>query len=173
MNETIRTLTARKSTKSFRDEHVDRSLIDRIIAAGLNAPSGRNMQTPLFVAVSDDATVKKLSALNGAVAGMPFDPFYGAKDLIIVLARKEGTYVYDGSLAMGNLLNAAFSLGIGACWIHRAKEVFEGEEGKALLHKWGIEDEVEGIGFCILGYTREEKGKTAIREGRVFYVTES
>ena len=104
---------------------------------------------------------------------MPFDPFYGAKDLIIVLARKEGTYVYDGSLAMGNLLNAAFSLGVGACWIHRAKEVFEGEEGKALLHKWGIEDEVEGIGFCILGYTQEEKDKTAIREGRVFYVTES
>ncbi len=171
MNETIKTLTGRKSTKSFRDEHVDSALIEQILAAGLNAPSGRNLQTPLFVVVNDDETVGRLSALNGAVAGMAFDPFYGAKDLIIVLARRQGTYVYDGSLAMGNLLNAAFSLGVGACWIHRAKEVFESEEGKALLRKWGVEDEVEGIGFCILGYTREEKDKTAIRAGRVFYAS--
>ncbi len=172
MNETIKMLTTRKSTKSFEDRHVDRAILEQLIEAGLNAPSGRNLQTPRFVAVTDDETVKKLSALNGAVAGMPFDPFYGARDVIIVLAKKEGTYIYDGSLAMGNLLNAAWALGVGACWIHRAKEVFESEEGKALLAAWGIREEVEGIGFCILGYTREEKPKTAIREGRVFYVAE-
>ncbi len=172
MNPTIRTLTARKSARSFTDEHLDRALLDEILAAGLNAPTGRNRQTPIFVAVTDDATVARLSALNAAVMGMAGDPFYGAKDVIIVLARKEGTYLYDGSLAMGNLLNAAFALDVGACWIHRAREVFESDEGKALLQKWGIEDEVEGIGFCILGYVKEEKAKTEIRAGRVIYVTE-
>ncbi len=129
MNETIQNLVTRKSTKSFLDKHVEREKIDEIIAAGLNAPSGMNRQTPRFLAVTDDAAVRKLSQLNAAVMNMPSDPFYGARDVIAVLAKKEGTYLYDGSLAMGNLLNAAYSLGVGACWIHRAKEVFDSEEG--------------------------------------------
>ncbi len=170
MNETIKTLTTRKSCRSYQDKHVDRALIEEIVAAGLNAPSGMNRQTPLFVVVTDDGTVKKLSEMNAGVAGMPFDPFYGAKDVIIVLARKEMTYLYDGSLAMGNLLNAAWSLGVDCRWIHRAKEVFESEDGRSLLKQWGIEDEVEGIGFCILGYAKEEKVKTEILPDRVFYV---
>ncbi len=170
MNETIKVLTERKSTKSYQNRHLEKELIEKIITAGLNAPSGMNRQSPIFVAVSDDETVKRLSELNAAVMGMKNDPFYGAKDVIIVLAKKEGTYIYDGSLAMGNLLNSAYSLGVGSCWIHRAKEVFEGDEGKKLLAKWGIQDEVEGIGFCILGYAKTEKPKTEIKQNRVYYV---
>ncbi len=171
MNETIKALTTRKSARSYLAKHVERELLDEIVAAGLNAPSGRNMQTARFVVVTDDATVAELSRLNAQVGGMDSDPFYGAKDVIIVLARKECTYIYDGSLAMGNLLNAAWSLGVDGRWIHRAKEVFESSDGKALLAKWGITDEVEGIGFCILGYAAEEKPKTEIRPGRVFYIS--
>ncbi len=171
MNETIKALVSRKSTKSFGDGHIDRELIEEIISAGLNAPSGMNRQTPVFVAVTDDETVALLSKLNAAVFDMKNDPFYGAKDVIIVLAKKDGNcYLYDGSLAMGNLLNAAWSLGVGACWIHRAKEVFDSAQGKALLSKWGITDEVEGIGFCILGNEKSPKAKTEIKEGRVYYV---
>ncbi|HAH94740.1 nitroreductase [Dielma fastidiosa] len=170
MNETVKNLISRKSCKSYQDKHVSKELLDEIVAAGLNAPSGMNKQTPRFVVVSDDQVVKQLSDMNAAVAGMPFDPFYGAKDVIIVLAKKEGTYLYDGSLAMGNLMNAAWSMGIGSRWIHRAKEVFESDEGKKLLKAWGIEDEVEGIGFCILGYAKEEKEKTEIQDGRVFHI---
>ncbi|WP_373127713.1 nitroreductase [Dielma fastidiosa] len=170
MNETVKNLISRKSCKSYQDKHVSKELLDEIVAAGLNAPSGMNKQTPRFVVVSDDQVVKQLSDMNAAVAGMPFDPFYGAKDVIIVLAKKEATYQYDGSLAMGNLMNAAWSMGIGSRWIHRAKEVFESDEGKKLLKAWGIENEVEGIGFCILGYAKEEKEKTEIQEGRVFHI---
>ncbi len=170
MNETIQTLVNRKSCRSYLDRHVERGLIEQIVAAGLNAPTGRNMQTPRFVVVTKDETVALLSKLNAAVADMEHDPFYGAKDVIIVLVKKECTYIYDGSLAMGNLMNAAFALGVDSRWIHRAQEVFDAPEGKALLHEWGIEDDVEGIGFCILGYAKEEKEKTEIKEGRVFYV---
>ncbi len=170
MNETIKNLTSRKSCKCYQDKHVDKELIEQIVAAGLNAPSGMNLQTPLFVVVSDDEMVAKLSKMNAAVGNMPGDPFYGAKDVIIVLVKKECTYLYDGSLAMGNLMNAAWALGVDSRWIHRAKEVFAGEEGKALLESWGIKEEVEGIGFCILGYAKEEKEKTEIKEGRVFRV---
>ncbi len=170
MNETVKNLISRKSCRSYQNRHVERELMEKIIEAGLNAPSGMNLQTPIFVAVSDDATREKLSKMNAAVAGMEHDPFYGAMDVIIVLAKKECTYIYDGSLAMGNLMNAAWSLGVDSRWIHRAKEVFASEGGKELLHEWGIEEDVEGIGFCILGYAKEEKPKTEIREGRVFYI---
>ncbi len=171
MNETIKTLITRKSTKSFDGRHVDRTVLEKIIAAGLNAPTGMNRQTPVFAVVTDDETAELLSKMNAAVIGSHGDPFYGARDVIVVLSKKDGNcYLYDGSLAMGNLLNAAWSLGIGACWIHRAKEVFESEEGKALLQKWGITDEVEGIGFCVLGYEKNAKAKTEIKDGRVYYV---
>ncbi len=170
MNETVKNLVTRKSCRKFKPEHISRQELEDIVAAGLNAPSGLNRQTPRFVVVQDDATVELLSKLNAGVAGMPFDPFYGAKDVIIVLAKKETTYLYDGSLAMGNLLNAAWSMGIDSRWIHRAKEVFESQEGKTLLNQWGIQEEVEGIGFCILGRAEEEKAKTEINPGRVFYV---
>ncbi len=170
MNETLEMLTTRKSTKKYLNKHVKRELIEQIVAAGLNAPSGLNKQTPRFVVVTDDGTVDMLSKLNAAVFSMDKDPFYGARDLIVVLAKKEGTYLYDGALAAGNILNAAWSLGVGACWIHRAKEVFESEEGKALLAKWGITDDVEGISFCILGHPDGEKNKTEIKDGRVFYI---
>ncbi|MCD8049014.1 MAG: nitroreductase [Clostridia bacterium] len=170
MNETVKNLVTRKSCKSFKPEHVSRAEIDEIVAAGLNAPTGMNTQSPKFVVVQDDETVKLLSKLNADVGHFPIDPFYGAKDVIAVLAEKKMTYIYDGSLAMGNLMNAAWSMGIGSRWIHRAKEVFESEEGKALLKKWGIEEDVEGIGFCILGYTNEEKEKTEIKPNRIYYV---
>ena len=171
MNETVKNLVERNSCKSYQDKHVPKEEIDEIVAAGLNAPSGMNKQTPIFVVVQNDEMVKKLSKLNAGVMGMPVDPFYGAPDVIVVLARKECTYIYDGSLAMGNLMNAAWSMGIDSRWIHRAKEVFESPEGKELLKEWGITDEVEGIGFCILGYAKETKEKTQIQENRVIYVS--
>ncbi|MDD6307991.1 MAG: nitroreductase [Clostridia bacterium] len=163
MNETVKSLTTRRSCKNYADKHIDKECLAEIIEAGLHAPSGMNRQTAIFVAISDEEVVEKLSKMNAAVLGVQTDPFYGAKDVIVVLAKKVGTYIYDGSLAMGNLLNAAWSMGIGCCWIHRALEVFETEEGKALLQEWGITDEVEGIGFCTLGYAKEEtKGKPVL-----------
>ncbi len=170
MNPVIKSLCQRKSCRSFKPQHISKEEMDTIIEAGLNAPSGLNMQTQILVAVSDDQTVSILSKLNADITNRPTDPFYGAKDVIIVLVKKEGTYKYDGPITMGNMLNAAWSMGIGSCWIHRAKEVFEGEDGKALLKKWGITDDVEGVGFCILGYPDQEKPKTEIKPNRVYYV---
>ena len=119
----------------------------------MNAPTGMNRQSPVMVAVQDPETVKQLSSMNAAVLGVSSDPFYGAPTVIVVLADSTvPTYLYDGSLVMGNLLNAAHALGLGACWIHRAKEVFASEEGKKLLKKWGLDDRYEGIGHCIIGY---------------------
>ena len=170
MNETVKNLVTRNSCRKYKNEHITRQELEEILAAGLNAPSGRNRQTVRFVAVQNDATVDLLSGLNAAVMGTNADPFYGARDVVIVLAKKEGTYLYDGSLAMGNLLNAAWSMGIDSCWIHRAKEVFESDRGRELLASWGLTEDLEGIGFCILGHAQESKPKVSINPDRVYFV---
>ena len=118
-----------------------------------------------MIAVTDQETRNRLSRMNADVMGASNDPFYGAPVVIIVLAdRAVPTYLYDGSLVMGNLMNAAHSLGIASCWIHRAREEFDSAEGKAILKDLGIEGDYEGIGHCILGYAAQESKPAAPRK---------
>lgn len=154
MNAVIENMKTRRSVRGFNPDKmpVD-ELIDEVIEAGMYAPTGRGMQSPIIIKVTDKETRDILSKMNASIMGTDTDPFYGAPVVLIVLADKtKPTYIYDGSLVMGNLLNAAHAVGLGSCWIHRAKEEFDSKEGKALLKKWGIEGDYEGIGHCVLGY---------------------
>ena len=141
--DTIKVIKERRSIRNYKEEHVPQEIIDKIIDAGLYAASGMNQQSAIIVQVSDKEMRDKLSKMNAKVMGMDKDPFYGAPDLLIVLANKDmPTYIYDGSLVMGNLMIAAHELGIGSCWIHRAKEMFETESGKEILSSIGISREL-------------------------------
>ncbi|MBO4218121.1 MAG: nitroreductase [Erysipelotrichaceae bacterium] len=152
--EALETLLTRRSVRSYTDEKVSREDLDRILEAGKFAASGMGRQSAIMVAVQNPETLKKLEELNCTSAGMePGHPFYGATTVIVVLADKNiRTHVYDGSLVMGNMMNAAAALGLGSCWIHRARETFETEEGKELLRQWGVEGDYEGIGNLIVGH---------------------
>ena len=153
MNEVIKCLCERKSCKRFKSEQIKKEDLDLILKAGTYAPCGKGLQSPIILVLQDKEKIEKLSKLNASILGAKVDPFYNAPTVLIVLADKRiWTYVEDGSLVMGNLMNAAYSLGIGSCWIHRAKEEFEMPEGKELLKSLGIEGEYEGVGHCILGY---------------------
>ncbi len=153
MNETLSNLKTRRSIRSFLPKQVDEALLDQVLEAGTYAPTGGGRQTPVIVVVQDEATVKQLSRMNAAVNGNKNDPYYGAPTVLVILAdRSRGTYVLDGASVITTLLNAAHAVGLGSCWIHRAKEMFESDEGKSLLKRWGIEGDYEGIGQVILGY---------------------
>ncbi len=154
MNQVLQTLRQRRSIRSYQLRQVDQNALDAILEAGLWAPSGMGMQSPVLVAVQDPETVTLLSRLNARVLGQPdAAPFYGAPTVVVVLADTgRPTWRQDGSLVMGNLMNAAASLGVGSCWIHRAEEVFDLPEGRALLEKWGLPATLRGVGHCILGY---------------------
>ena len=120
--ETIEALIHRRSCRNYSDRPVEAEKLARIIEAGQYAPSGMGRQPVTFVAVTDPATVERLSQLNAQVMGSNSDPFYGAKTVVVVLVdRSVPTHLEDGSLAMGNLLNAAYALGVDSCWIHRAR----------------------------------------------------
>lgn len=157
MNETINTIISRRSIKAYTDELVSDYLLNEITTAATYSASGMNKQSALMVVVKDKALRNKLSALNASILGITSDPFYNAPVVVVVLADSNvRTYVEDGSLVMGNLMNAAHSVGVSSCWIHRAKEVFETQEGKLLLKEWGIPESYKGIGNCILGYPKDK-----------------
>ena len=155
MNEVIKCLKERRSVRSYDGRPVPDDVLKEILEAGEYAASGMGRQATVMVAVRNKDLISDLSMMNAAVMGTNTDPFYGAATVIIVFADSTvHTYVEDGSLVMGNLMNAAHALGVDSCWIHRAKEVFETEEGRALMKKWGIDEKYKGIGNCILGYSQ-------------------
>ena len=171
MNETMNTLVNRRSVRSYKDVQITKEEIDAVITAGLWAPTGMNRQHTKLVCVTDKELVKKLSEMNARVMGSDSDPFYGAPCVIIVFGNSEVyTYVEDGSLAMGNMMNAAHSIGLGSCWIHRAKEMFESDEGKALMKEWGIPESYKGVGNCILGYTDNPPADRPRHGGRAIII---
>lgn len=173
MSDCIQNMLSRRSVRKYKPDMLPKETIDRIMEAGLYAPSGMDRQPVIIVAVTNKEVRDRLSALNAGIMGAEgTDPFYGAPVVLIVLADKSApTYLYDGSLVMENLMLAAHDLGIGSCWIHRAKEEFEQKEGKELLKSLGIEGNYEGIGHCVLGYADGPVKEAAPRkDNRVFYV---
>ena len=170
MNESLKTLIERRSCRSYKTDPIPAEILDQILEAGTYAATGMGKQSPIMIAVTDKNMRDKLSRMNAAVMGAVNDPFYGAPVVIVVLAdRNVPTYLYDGSLVMGNLMNAAHALGIASCWIHRAKEEFSSAEGKAILKELGIEGDYEGIGHCILGYAARENQTAAPRKDHYIY----
>ena len=171
MNATISTLKNRCSTKKYLSKPLPAEVLNEILDAGLYAPSGMNNQKVISVAVTDRKTRDALSRMNAEVLGAETDPFYNAPCVVVVLSDPERrTWVEDGSLVMGNLMNAATALGVGSCWIHRAREMFDSEEGKALLKKWGVPENYRGIGNCILGYPDGEPAKKPREDNRIIRV---
>ena len=174
MNETLKVLESRRSCRNFKPDMIKEEELQAILKAGTYAATGMGKQSPIIIAVTDKKLRDEIMEENRKIGGWGegFDPFYGAPVILIVLVKKEvGTYVYDGSLVMGNLMNAAESLGVANIWIHRAKEEFESDFGKNILKKLGINEEYEGIGHLALGYAAEPAKEPAPRkENYVYYL---
>jgi nitroreductase len=173
MNEIIQAMLDRRSIRSYSPELPKKEDLEQIIQAGLYAASGKGGQSSIIVAVTDKALRDKLMDWNRKIGGWAegFDPFYGAPAVLLVLAKKDTPFtVQDGSLSMGNMMLAAHALGLGSCWINRAKEAFETEEGKALLRELGVEGTYEGVGHCVVGYPLGQTPAAKPRkDGRVFW----
>ena len=155
MNTTMQDLLTRRSIRSYTDEVPPREVIEEICKAGTYAPTGMNRQAPIIIAVTNRVVRDRLSKLNGAVFGPDNDrdPFYGAPVVALVFANRDrATCIEDGALVTGNILNAAYALGVDSCYIFRAKESFETDEGRALARSWGVPDSYIGVGTAILGY---------------------
>lgn len=172
MANSLEVMENRCSCRNYKSKKVPCDIVEKIVRAGTFAATGMNRQSPVILVVENKEIRDRLSELNAAVMGVDTDPFYGAPQILIVLADKSiPTYLYDGSLVMGNMMNAAEELGVSSCWIHRAKEVFATEEGREILKKAGIEGDYEGIGNLVIGYDNGGKRpKSERKEGYVHYI---
>jgi nitroreductase len=160
---TLDDLKSRRNIRAFKSEPVKGEDLDAILEAGTYAPSGANHQSAVIVAVKDKAVRDRLEALEKSGV----KPFYGAPVVLAVLidqSKATPVPVEDGALVLGNLQIAAHALGVGSCWIHRAKQLFESPDGKAFLEKWGLTGNYRGVGFCILGYPEDPTPKPAPRK---------
>lgn len=173
MNETLKVLEQRRSCRNFiPDKMIPEDVLQQILKAGTYAATGMGRQSPIIIAVTEPEVRNELMEANRRVIGSQdgYDPFYGAPVILIVLADKSVvTHIYDGALVMGNLMNAAESLGVASIWIHRAKEEFEADFGKNLMKKLGIEGDYEGIGHCALGYAAGPANAPAPRKENYVY----
>ena len=151
-NEAIEVLMNRRSIRRYKPEQITDAELKTVLEAGIYAPTARGLQRPFIVAVQDKATRDAVAALNAKVADMTGDPYYGAPTIILVLAPEDQFGPLDASAVETNMLNAAYACGLGSCWIHRAHQMFETEEGKALLRQWGLDETLSGFCSIALGY---------------------
>ena len=173
MTQTLDALKNRRSIRSYKQDPIPEDVLNTILEAGIYAPTGMGKQSPIIIAVTNKEVRDRLSKMNAEIMKADNDPFYGAPVVLIVLTDKTiPTHVYDGSCVMENLMLAAYDQGVGSCWIHRAREEFESEEGKEILKSLGIEGDYEGIGHVILGYPQEELSPTPKerKENYIYYL---
>ncbi len=151
--EALEVLKNRRAIRKYKAEQITKEELDAVLEAGTYAPTGVGTQGVQIIAVQSPEYLAKVKALNAGVLDRDGDPYYGAPTVVLVLETSEcKTHVLDGAAACTNMLNAAYAAGLGSCWIHRCKEMFESEEGKALLREWGLPDDMTGVASLALGY---------------------
>lgn len=164
-NEVLQAIRTRRSVRSFSRKAVPEELLDAVLEAGTYAPTGGGRQSPVIVAVKDAVYREEIARLNAEVIGKDTDPYYGAPVIILVLADgKASTFVEDGSCVLENMMIAAHALGLGSVWVHREREIFDGENGKTLLRKWGLLETLRGVGAIALGYPAADLPRAAARK---------
>ena len=164
-NEVLNAIKLRRSVRAYKPDAVPEALLHAVLEAGTYAPTGMGRQSPTIIAVTSERYRKEIAVLNAKVMGSDSDPYYGAPVIVLVLADGSAhTFVEDGSCVLENMMVAAASLGLGSVWVHREREIFDSEEGKALLREWGLPETLRGVGSIALGYPAGSIGEAAKRK---------
>jgi nitroreductase len=169
---TLRDLKTRRSIRAYKPDQIKDEELDAVLEAGTWAPTGMGCQGVVIAAAQNKTLINRLEKLNAAVLEDPkAKPFHGAPTVITVFVdTTKPTPIENGNLVIGNLLNAAHALGLGACYIYRAREVFETGDGRALLKKWKLSAGYAAVGHVILGYAAETPKPAARKEGYIIKV---
>lgn len=170
-NETLDTLFQRRSIRKYKPEMISEDELETILQAGIWAPSGMNRQSCRLVVIRQPERLKRLYALAMEFPNRGGNPFYDAPLAVIAFANSTATSpVQDASLAIGNMANAAASIGVGSCWINCVKDLFQTPEGREFKKEICPEEEYIPVGSLILGYADEQPQPKPREEGRIrFY----
>ena len=164
-NDVLDTIKSRRSIRAYKSDEIETEKLNAVLEAGTYAPTGGGRQSPTIIAVTSKKYRDKISNLNAKVMGGSSDPYYGAPVILLVLAdANANTFVEDGSCVLENMMLAASSLGLGSVWVHREREIFDSDKGKALLKSWGLPETMKGVGSIALGYPAVAVGEPAKRK---------
>jgi nitroreductase len=164
-NNFLSLIKTRRSVRAYKAEPVPPEALDAVLEAGTYAPTGGGRQSPTIIAITDPKYRQEIARLNAEVMGNNTDPYYGAPAVVLVLADGgASTFVEDGSCVLENMMLAAHALGLGTVWVHREREIFDSESGKALLREWKLPETLRGVGAIALGYPAQEAGQPAVRK---------
>lgn len=168
-NGTIHTILNRRSIRSYKKEQISNDELETILLAGSAAPSGMNGQSAYAYVIQSEEFMSELVKSVEKATGIGRNPFYDAPTVIIVFAdSSKFSPVEDGTLAIENMMLAAYSLGIGSCWIYAVKQFFATEEGRTFKKKLGVPDNQMIIGSVALGYPDGKHPALKTREHKFY-----
>lgn len=178
-NDTLRTLFERRTIRRYTDEPVDPHDLDVIVDAGLRAANAGGCQAPIMLVSQDREVNRRLGCISNDLYDEGYYPvstaqpstacevgvtsaFYDAPVVITVFTPAEWSYApLDAAVCAANMMNAAWSLGLGSCFISRAARTFATPYGKEVRARAGIPDDYEPQLHVVLGYpeSTESDGK--------------
>lgn len=151
--EALEVLKNRRAIRQYKNQQITKEELEAVLEAGTYAPTGVGTQGVQIIAVQSPKYVERVDALNAKILGRDVHPYYGAPTIVLVMETADcKTHTFDGSAACMNMLNAAYAVGLGSCWIHRCEQMFETQEGKELLKEWGLPEDLKGVASFSLGY---------------------
>ncbi|ADY35408.1 nitroreductase [Phocaeicola salanitronis DSM 18170] len=169
--EFLELIQTRRSCRKYQPQQITDEELKAVLKAGTYAPTSRGLQAPYIVALQNEGLRKKLGEMNARIMGVTFNPYYNAPTYVLVFAPADAhNPIQDGSCILENMMLAAHAIGLGSCWIHREREMFDTEEGKQLMKEWGLPEGLMGIGALALGYPAEEPAQAKPRKEDYFRI---
>ena len=168
--EMLRGLVSRRSNRAFAPEQITDEELQKVLAAGMNAPTAKNGQSPIIIAVQNPDEVAAVNALNAKFTPNA-KPYYGAPTILLVLVpRTFPLGDLDGAAVLTNLCNGAYAAGLASCWINRPQFMFETNEGREMLRRWGVEGEWRGVGSVAIGHPAAPDPEAKPRKENYCYI---
>lgn len=167
-------IATRHSTHKFKEEPVPQEVLDKVIEAGRQAPSGKHKNQSRFIVIRKKEVLQELIALvqqefakmevtpenddnfGGAIRAAKKGGYvfmYNAPVLIVVANKRDyGNKYADVSCAMQNMMLAANALDLGSCWINQLRWLQDNPVLRAYLQKLGMAEDEEVCASLSIGY---------------------
>lgn len=144
-------ISERYSVRSFKQQHLPKEVVDKILAAGHKAPTGCNFQPQRILVLNSDEAIAKLKDCTKC--------HFGAPTAMLVCHNKDESWkrVYDGALSSPvdavivatHMMLASHNEGVGVCWVMH----FNPEK---MREAYNIPDNYEPVALLVMGYPSED-----------------
>ncbi len=177
-NQVLETIKKRRSVRSFKEDQITDQELQTVLTAGLYAPTAGNQQLWHFTVIQNKEWLQQLNInakKNAAQSenehiqqigkNEKFNIFYGAPTVVVVSGQEDGLAIEsDCAAATQNILLAAESIGLGACWVNLTLLSLDGDKGAQYKQRLGVPAGYKPFSSVILGYKKIEPVNAPVRK---------